>query len=114
MKRFVGILLGLAVGLGLILLGLIQIGAPLDRPFGSAPVARQPATDAGGGLFERAKTRVQIEARAMDTEEQALAQKLTSSMRSAKYAFNHPEVMYLTKRYQITLVLAADESRALA
>ena len=34
-------------------------------------------------------------------------------MRSARYAFNHPEVMYLSRRHQITLTLAANEKAAL-
>ena len=45
--------------------------------------------------------------------EQQLYDRLTASMRSARYAFNHPEVMYLSRRHQITLTLAADEKTAL-
>ena len=35
------------------------------------------------------------------------------SMRTARYAFNHPDVLYLTRRAQITLTLAADDRAAL-
>jgi hypothetical protein len=47
------------------------------------------------------------------SDESALHDRLMSTMRSAKYAFNHPDVLYLTRRAQITLTLAADDRAAL-
>ena len=47
------------------------------------------------------------------TEEAALRDRLMQSMRTARYAFNHPDVLYLTRRAQITLTLAADDRAAL-
>jgi hypothetical protein len=49
-----------------------------------------------------------------DSEEQKLYDRLTGSLRSAQYAFNHPDVMYLSRRSQITLTLAADATGVLA
>jgi hypothetical protein len=49
---------------------------------------------------------------AVSVREQTLYDRLSRSMRSARYAFNHPESMYLARRSQITLALAEDESVA--
>ena len=49
---------------------------------------------------------------AVSTPEQILYDRLASSMRSARYAFNHPDTMYLARRSQITLALAEDENVA--
>ena len=47
------------------------------------------------------------------SEEQQLYNQLTGSLRTAQYAFNHPDVMYLARHSQITLTLAADAGGAL-
>jgi hypothetical protein len=47
------------------------------------------------------------------TEEAAFHDRLTQTMRTARYAFNHPDVLYLARRAQITLTLAADDRAAL-
>ena len=46
-------------------------------------------------------------------EETRFLQGLTDRLRSAKYAFNYPAEMYLTRRSQITLTLAVSEDAAL-
>jgi hypothetical protein len=66
-------------------------------------VAAVPST----GPRERSITRE------IPADETALHDRLMKTMRSAKYAFNHPEVLYLTRRSQITLTLAADDRAAL-
>ena len=45
-------------------------------------------------------------------DERKLLQTLTDRLRSAKYAYNYPEEMYLTRRSQITLTLAASDDAA--
>jgi hypothetical protein len=47
------------------------------------------------------------------TAEAALHDRLIQKMQTARFAFNHPSVLYLTRRAQITLTLAADDRAAL-
>jgi hypothetical protein len=76
--------------------------------------AERRATGPGKGLLDdvHEKESVVILPPPQNSEQQ-LYDRLTASMRSARYAFNHPEVMYLSRRHQITLTLAADEKAAL-
>jgi hypothetical protein len=69
--------------------------------------AKKPAAAKGTLLSQQ-----ELDARRR-ANEQLLHDRLTASMRSARYAFNHPEAMYLSRRHQITLTLAADEKTAL-
>jgi hypothetical protein len=46
-------------------------------------------------------------------DEAALHDRLMQKLQTAHFAFNHPTVLYLTRRAQITLTLAADDRAAL-
>jgi hypothetical protein len=111
--RFAPIAL-LLCGLLLIAGGIVYHMAVPQR-MAAAPAEVKDVKDEAGpaSALASAAPRERSIAKEAPTEEATLRDRLTQSMRTARYAFNHPNALYLARRAQITLTLAADDRAAL-
>jgi hypothetical protein len=107
--------------IALLLCGLLLIAGGLAYhvavPQRMAAVPAEVKDDAGQAAAAPAPSTASHSVRSLinapSTEETAFRERLTQRMHSAHYAFNHPNVLYLARRAQITLTLAADDRAAL-